>query len=232
MVNEIQPHPVTGRTDADLSVSTTPAPQDGDKRSDRRGAGSSSWTTSLLSKLALIFVLLVLVGVFSALRPNTFPTIGNLKTITSTQSVLIVVSLGLLFPLAVGEFDLSFGAILGLSSSTLAYLTVNQHWSFLAALAVVFGAAVAIGFVNAFFVVILGVNSFIVTLGMSSVLVGLTLRITNSSVIAGGAARARGAFNRNIFGAAVYVLFWSWVGAAGVVRPATYTAWTLYLLRR
>jgi ribose transport system permease protein len=153
-----------------------------------------------LSQYMLLIVLAVMIGVFSVLLPTTFPTLGNLKTITSTQSVLIAVSLGLIFPLAAGEFDLSFGAVLGFSSSLLAVLTISEHWPLAPALGAVFATALLIGSVNSFFVVRLGVNSFIVTLGVSTVVTGLTLAVSGSQVIPGSPDLVSAATTGTLFG--------------------------------
>lgn len=133
----------------------------------------------------LVLVLFALVGLFSFLLPETFSTFGNLRTITATQAVLIILALGLTFPLAAGEFDLSFGAVLGFASSFLAVLTVNEGWPLAPAVLVVLVAALFVGAVNSFFVVKLGISSIITTLGTGTVLAGVTLAVSNNQVIPG-----------------------------------------------
>ena len=46
---------------------------------------------------------------FSLLLPRTFFTLGNFRTIVSSQAVLMILALGLTLPLTTGEFDLSIG---------------------------------------------------------------------------------------------------------------------------
>lgn len=140
---------------------------------------------ALLYRYMVVLVLVVLVVTFSVLLPETFATFANLRTITATQAVLIILALGLTFPLATGEFDLSFGAVLGFSSSFLAVLTINQGWALAPAVGVVLLVCVFVGAVNGFFVVRLGVSSFITTLGTGTILTGLTLAVSDQQVISG-----------------------------------------------
>lgn len=151
----------------------------------RRRAGGVERLQVFLYRYMLVLVLFALVGLFSFLLPETFSTFGNLRTITATQAVLIILALGLTFPLAAGEFDLSFGAVLGFAGSFLAVLTVNHGWPLAPAVLVVLVAALFVGAVNSFFVVKLGISSIITTLGTGTVLAGLTLAVSNNQVIPG-----------------------------------------------
>jgi ribose transport system permease protein len=157
-------------------------------RGDARGARDSSrggTVETFLYRYMVVLVLAALIVLFSVLLPETFPTFSNLRTITGTQTVLIILTLGLTFPLAVGEFDLSFGAVLGFSSSLLAVMTVNHEWALGPAVALVFLAGATIGVINGFFVVALGVSSLITTLGTGTVIGGLTLAVSEQQVISG-----------------------------------------------
>jgi ribose transport system permease protein len=146
---------------------------------------TSDAVEGFLYRYMVVLILAALVVTFSILLPDTFATFANFRVITATQSVLIILTLGLTFALAVGEFDLSFGAVLGFASSLLAVLTVNHEMALLPALVIVFAAGAAIGAINAFFVVALGVSSLITTLGTGTVLTGLTLAVSDQQVISG-----------------------------------------------
>jgi ribose transport system permease protein len=156
-----------------------------DARPRRRPLSDPGAVADFLYRYMVVLVLAAMVILFSVLLPETFATFANFKTIAATQAVLIILTIGLTFPLAVGEFDLSFGAVLGFSSSLLAVLTVNNGWPLGVALILVFATGVAIGALNAFFVVGLGVNSLITTLGVGTVLTGLTLAVSHQQVISG-----------------------------------------------
>lgn len=162
--------------------------------------GGQSRVRGIAYRYSLLFVLLLLVVIFSILLPTTFGTFANLRTITGTQAVLMIVALGLTFPLAAGEFDLSFGGVLGLSSTVVAVLTVNLGWELLPALVVSVAAGVLVGLINAVIVIRVGVNSLITTLGTGTILVGLTLAISNNQVIAGGTGPLADAATGLLFG--------------------------------
>ena len=73
-------------------------------------------------RYALLFAWLAVIVVFSLALPNTFFTLGNLQNVLGSQAVLLILALGLLFPLTAGEFDLSVASTLSMSSMTVAVL--------------------------------------------------------------------------------------------------------------
>lgn len=155
---------------------------------------------SFLGRYAVVLALALLIVVFSALRPDTFFTDENFKSILITESVLVILALGVIVPLSAGEFDLSIAAVLGFSSGLFAHLTAQNDWSVLLALLVTFGAALTVGVVNAFFVVIIGVNSFITTLGVGTLLSGLGLAIFTAETIGGVPSSFSDPFREEILG--------------------------------
>lgn len=143
-----------------------------------------NWRT-FASRYSLVGVLLVMILVYSLLLPSTFPTFDNVRIITSTQAVLVIAALGVTITFATGEFDISFGPVIAFASTLLAALTVNHSWPFLIALVAVIAAAALIGLVNSFFIVFIGVSSLITTLGTGTIVLALTLAVSDSNVIAG-----------------------------------------------
>jgi ribose transport system permease protein len=77
-------------------------------------------------KYALILAWLLVVIVFSLLKPDTYATSGNFQTIFGSQAVLLILALGLIVPLTSGDFDLSIAAVLSLASMVLAILQVRH----------------------------------------------------------------------------------------------------------
>jgi ribose transport system permease protein len=135
-----------------------------------------------LTRYGVIVVWFVTILVFSLLRPETFPTAGNFRTIFGTQVVLLVLTLGLIFPLTVGEFDLSVSGTLSISLVLVGYLSVLHGWPIALAVAVALAAGVIVGLANAFIIVVAGVPSLIATLGTGTILVGLGVGINNLTV--------------------------------------------------
>lgn len=135
------------------------------------------------AKYAVLIVLLLLVAVFSALRPTSFFTVANAQAVLANQAVLLVLALGLTVALAAGEFDLSGAAVVGLSASVLAHLTAVKGWPVGLAILSVLAMSALVGVVNGLFVVKFKVNSFITTLGSGTLVTGIAVGITGQTTI-------------------------------------------------
>jgi ribose transport system permease protein len=138
-----------------------------------------------LERSGLVLTWVVMIAVFSALRPDTFATSANFSTILGSQAVLVVLALGLIVVLTAGDYDLSIAGVLSLSAMLIAVLNAKHGWPIGAAIGAALAAGAAVGFVNGLFVMVFGVNSFIVTLGTGTVLQGVVLWISNSETISG-----------------------------------------------
>src|SRR4051794_719519 len=108
--------------------------------------------------------------VFAIWTPDTFLTSSTLHSVAAQQAVTGMVALAVLIPLAAACYDLSVGATANLVGIFVIVQMNEHHWAVVPAIAVGIVIAVLIGCVNAFIVVKLGVNSFIATLGMGSVI--------------------------------------------------------------
>lgn len=136
-------------------------------------------------RFGLIVVWLATIAIFGALRPQTFLTWSNFSTILGSQAVLVVATLGLMIPLAAGDYDLSVASVLTLSSMTIAVLNVNNGVPIGLAIVAALAVSAIVGLVNAFFITYFRINSLIVTLGVGTFLNGVTLWISNSMTISG-----------------------------------------------
>lgn len=154
------------------------------ERSERRPARRGGIRgRALLERFGAVFVLIGLVVVFSVLLPRTFPTYLNFSTLLTTQDVLVILAIGALVPLAAGEFDLSIGFVLGFSGMLVALLTSELGWHTVPAIGATLLVALLIGAVNGLLVVRVGISAFIATLGMGSLVSGLTIWISGGTVI-------------------------------------------------
>lgn len=121
---------------------------------------------------------------FSLWVPDTWLTWLTHRSVVNQQSILIVVALGLLVPLSAGVFDLSIASTVSTSAVTVSWLLVDHQWSVVPAIAVVLGLGLAIGVINATLIVRVKIDSFIATLGMSSVLTAYSVwRSGNRSIL-------------------------------------------------
>ncbi|MFG3025281.1 ABC transporter permease [Streptomyces sp. NPDC048254] len=151
-------------------------PQDTARRTWRQVAGSTASGYG-----ALIFLILLAVT-FSVAAPETFPTWDNAKSVLADQSIPGILALAAILPLAAGEFDLSLGAILGFSAIFATWASnAGLPLPLVALLTLLLGCCV--GCLNAFLVVKVGVNAFIATLGVGTLLAGGNLYLTDSSLL-------------------------------------------------
>jgi ribose transport system permease protein len=129
-----------------------------------------------LRDAAEVGILVVLVAVFSILNPDSFPTLTTLKTILNAASIPIIVGVGATFVVLTGRIDLSAEGVMGAAGMTFVLLSANSRGTLdLGAAAVVIaillgaGLGLATGLVHTR----LSVPSFIVSLGMWYVGLGI-----------------------------------------------------------
>lgn len=138
-----------------------------------------------LERYAIIFVLLIAFGVFSLLLPTTFPTTSNIRVMAETESVFMILAIGLLFPLRTGDFDLSIGATMNLSAMAIAALTVQHGVSWVLALFIGLALGLVVGVVNGLLVVVVGLDGFIATLATMTAVDGLAYGVSGGTVLSG-----------------------------------------------
>lgn len=154
-------------------------------------------------KLAPYSGIVLLVGFvvyFSIRLPDTFPTQATITSIAGDQSITLVLALGLLVTLAVGQFDLSAAQNLGMSAVVCATLMTKYNLSPTLAVVVTLLFGLVVGLVNAFFVAVVGVESLIATLGMSSVLLALTELLSNYQFVGPVSDGFQNFANREVLG--------------------------------
>lgn len=140
---------------------------------------------ALVERFGLLIAWGVVIAIFGALEPDTFLTTGNFSTIFGSQAVLVVLTLGLLVPLTAGDYDLSVAFVLGFSAMLVAILNVDHGWPIGLAILAALAAGAVVGLVNGAFVMLFGIDPFIVTLGSGTFVGGLTLWISDSNTISG-----------------------------------------------
>jgi ribose transport system permease protein len=135
----------------------------------------------VFARWGLLLVFVVVFGGFSAWLPGKFPTGGNVQDILTSQPPGIFIAFAAMLVLVVGEFDLSLGATLGIAQYLVLKLITHYGLSWEAAIVATLGVGAAIGLANAIAVIGLGINSFIATIGIATILDGLTQWISSGS---------------------------------------------------
>jgi D-xylose transport system permease protein len=145
-----------------------------------------------MGPLPAVIGLVVLVTLFSILRP-TFFTPLNFANFFTQAAVVAILAMGLIFVLLLGEIDLSAGVTSGVSGALLAVGLAKWGFPWYVAIGVSLLAGLAIGFFIGFLVARIGIPSFVVTLALFLAFQGLVLviigeggnvRITNPVILA------------------------------------------------
>ena len=140
--------------------------------SSRRSVRFSRDIARFLSVWGLLIVLLALIALFSALRPNTFPTAFNFQSILSNKSISAMAALAAMISIAANRFDLSMAFVLGISQVLAVGLQeVGIPWPIVAV--IILGLGAAVGFCNGILVTVVGIDSFIATLGTGTMILGV-----------------------------------------------------------
>jgi ribose transport system permease protein len=138
----------------------------------------------IASRYAVIGVWALMILIYALAEPGVFLTRSNFISIFTGQYALVFMTMALLCTIIVGEFvDLSVPSVFGIAATIWPVLVTNHHWAVVPAAIVAVIAAIACGAVNGFLVVVLGVNTIVVTLGMGTLLTGLALWMSNLNVV-------------------------------------------------
>jgi ribose transport system permease protein len=165
------------------------------------GRASSSYLGSAITRAisvwGLLVLLVLLIIVFSVLKPDTFLTYFNIRSILSNKSVQALVALSVFIPMTANQFDLSAGFNIGISQVFAIGLQAQGLPWWGAVIAVVLMGAF-VGLLNGLLVTRIKIDSFIATLGTGTVLYGLNAWYTGGQQVLGDLPPAFLAISGNI----------------------------------
>jgi simple sugar transport system permease protein len=143
--------------------------------------------------LPIIVVFLVTLGLCMYTAPQVFLAPYIYTTFLSTLPPLILLALGLTFVIGAGEIDLSFPSVIAFAGFVFAYSFKEYELGWLSVLLAML-AGLLIGYVNGVIVALIGVPSFIATLGTQFFWAGM------ATVLSGGRSYAlRGAEETSVY---------------------------------
>ncbi|QFZ22926.1 ABC transporter permease [Saccharothrix syringae] len=189
----------------------------------RRLSGSNTlWIT---------LVLVALVAVFGALRPDAVLTVFTLQTTLVETSVLLVLSVGMTYVIITSGIDLSVGSVLVFSGVTSAMAmnalnggnATDAGWgTVLVGLLVALASGAAWGLLNGVLVARTGIPPLIVTLGSFGAALGAGQLLSNGSNVSGvPTALGNGLGTGTWFGVPNLVLLAAAVTAVGALVLGT-----------
>ncbi len=137
------------------------------------------WTPSaLLARFGFYAALVVLIAVFAALSP-AFLTLGNGINILQQTSTIGIMAIGETLVILAGGIDVSVGSVLGFGGMVAAMVMREPGADTALAVALGIAAGLAVGLVNGVVITRLGIDPFIATLAMLSVVRGVVYIISN-----------------------------------------------------
>jgi D-xylose transport system permease protein len=130
-----------------------------------------------VGSLPAVLGLVVLIIVFSSLRPETFTKAFNFGNLIQQSAGVTIIAMGLVFVLLLGEIDLSAGYTGGTAAGVTSLLLTKHDWPVAVAILVGLATGALIGAFIGLLVSRLGIPSFVVTLAMFLGLQGVLLSI-------------------------------------------------------
>lgn len=153
----------------------------------------------------LIFVVLAIL-----LRNKGFLGQQNLTNILLQTAPITVMAVGTVFVLSTGEIDLSIGSVVALSSLVAA--TQLRDHGLVAGIVAGLGTGILVGIINGLLVTKLRLPSFLVTLGMMGLVIGLAQRLTQLQAVPSTNVYFNGLFGSGSLAGISTLILWS--GAA------------------
>jgi D-xylose transport system permease protein len=162
----------TGRVEAQLGPTTL------------AGAAREWWNNVRNGELGVLPIIIgiIAIAIYFQARNDQFITAGNFVNLIAQASAVIIIGMGIVFVLLLGEIDLSVGYVSGVGGVLAAVLLRpdGSQWSTAPALIAAILACTAIGLFQGFWFARIGVPSFVVTLAGLLAWNGLVLQIIGS----------------------------------------------------
>lgn len=133
-----------------------------------------------LKRYTMVVALAVLIGIFNIISDGRMLTSSNFQNLLAGNAYVLVLALGMLMVIVIGQIDLSVGSVAGFSGMVMAIAAkeLNLPWWAAVILALVIGLAA--GAWHGFFLAKLGIPGFITTLGGMMIFRGGVIWISKS----------------------------------------------------
>lgn len=132
--------------------------------------------------ISAVYIFAALFLLFSMWVPDTFLDWDTWKAMLDDQAITALTAVSLVIPLSAGVFNLAIGSQVAVGSILSAWL-LSQHLPIPASVTLTLVAGAVIGLATGLLIVRARMDSFIATLGMSSVLLAITTWISGGQQI-------------------------------------------------
>jgi simple sugar transport system permease protein len=154
---------------------------------ERHGAGAPAWREVLNRLIALregsIIVVTIVVAIYFSANTSSFLTGSNFKTLLPYFAPLALLGAGEVFVMILGEIDLSIGAMY-MFAPIVFYKLSQAGLGLVPSMIIALLVCMVVGAINGAFVAIVGVSSFVATLGMLFGFEGLSLILSHGTPVA------------------------------------------------
>jgi simple sugar transport system permease protein len=222
---------------ATAAETSVPADAEGPGKRPAGAGGTQGWAGRLLRRFltlregSVILVTAVTIIYFAATTEH-FATTDNAKNLLPYFAPFAILGAGQVFVMINGEIDLSIGAVYLLAPFIFQKLVDHANFPLIPAVVATILVCMLIGAINGFFVAVVGIASFVVTLGMLFALEGLTLVITHAQQVQMPGTSVTGVSSfAQVFGAGTYSeLFWALAVVVVLQVVLSFTRWGLYTI--
>jgi simple sugar transport system permease protein len=176
-----------------------------------------------------VIVITIVAAVYFAASTDRFATGDNFKSLLPYFAPIAILAAGEVYLMINGEIDLSIGAVYLFAPFMFSEI-YDGGVPLIPALILAVLCCMAVGLVNGLFTAVVGINSFITTLGMLFAIEGLTLIITHAQPVdTPGTDVAKQTTFAGIFGQGTYSqLIWAVVIVVALQIVLSFTRWGLY----
>jgi ribose transport system permease protein len=139
------------------------------------GGGALSALALVLEKLSFrnisaLYIFAVIFIVFSIWVPDTFLAESTWRSLIDSQAITALIAVGVVLSISAGAFNLAVGAEVGVGAILVAYFLSTAGFPIWVAIVLTIAAGAVIGVFSGLLITIARVDSFIATLGVSSIL--------------------------------------------------------------
>ncbi len=215
------------------SSDTTPResdPQGPAKGRARRGGALSLAQRFLTLREGSIVVVTLIAFIYFATSANHFLTGSSLKSLLPYFAPFAIMAAGEVFVMINGEIDLSIGAVYLFTPFIFYKLNTSVGLPLIPAMIGALLVALLVGLFNGLAVAVVGISSFVTTLGTLFTLDGLTLIISHATqVTTPGTSVVKVGTFAQVFGGGTYSeLIWAIVIVAILQLVLSFTRWGIY----
>ena len=129
------------------------------------------------------YIVIIFAVIYFSFAAKYFLSIENFFSMLHSLSPVVVISLGMALIILMGKIDISVGSIAFLSVTIGVLLITKFEMNYYLAFSIIIISGMILGAINGFFIVILKINPLITTLGTMFTFRGISLQLTNASVI-------------------------------------------------